>query len=67
MPGDAAAAARELFAALRDLDRPGIEEIWVEEPPDLPEWEGVRDRLRRAAEPDAAPRPGPQGKALEIE
>jgi L-threonylcarbamoyladenylate synthase len=31
------------------LDTPDIQQIWVEQPPDTPEWEGVRDRLRRAA------------------
>ena len=49
MPSDAAQAARELFAALRGLDRPEIAQIWVEQPPATPEWEGVLDRLRRAA------------------
>nr|MDH4389823.1 Sua5 family C-terminal domain-containing protein [Aquabacterium sp.] len=49
MPGDAAAAAQALFAALRRLDDAGAAEIWVEQPPDEPAWEGVLDRLRRAA------------------
>lgn len=49
MPDDPAAAAHALFAALRDLDDDGAAEIWVEQPPDTPAWEGVRDRLRRAA------------------
>lgn len=49
MPDDAAAAAHELFAALRGFDDAGVREVWVEEPPSAPEWEGVRDRLRRAA------------------
>ena len=49
MPDIAAAAARELFAVLRELDEPDVRLIWVEQPPDTPEWEGVRDRLRRAA------------------
>jgi L-threonylcarbamoyladenylate synthase len=49
MPAAAAAAAQELYAALRELDANGIDQIWVEQPPDHPEWEGVRDRLRRAA------------------
>jgi hypothetical protein len=26
-----------------------VAQIWVETPPDEPEWEGVLDRLRRAA------------------
>jgi L-threonylcarbamoyladenylate synthase len=49
MPDDAAGAAHELFAVLRDLDAAGVAEIWVEQPPDLPAWAGVRDRLQRAA------------------
>ena len=49
MPADPLAVAHELFAVLRDLDRPGVSEIWVEQPPDDLRWEGVRDRLRRAA------------------
>lgn len=49
MPGEAAHAARELYAALRELDGQGVDLIWVEAPPDGPEWEGVRDRLRRAS------------------
>ena len=49
MPDDAAAAAHELFAALRCLDDAGAAEIWVEQPPDEPAWDGVRDRLARAA------------------
>ncbi len=49
MPENAAAAGHELFAVLRELDEPGVDLIWVEQPPDAPEWEGVRDRLQRAA------------------
>lgn len=49
MPEDARAAAFELFAVLRDLDALGVAQIWVEQPPPGPEWDGVRDRLRRAA------------------
>lgn len=49
MPADAAAAAHELFAVLRDFDDEGMQLIWVEQPPDEPAWDGVRDRLRRAA------------------
>mgnify|MGYP000034057370 FL=1 len=49
MPDDAAEAARELFAVLRDFDAQGVRLIWIEQPPDTPEWAGVRDRLRRAA------------------
>jgi L-threonylcarbamoyladenylate synthase len=49
MPDDAAAAAQQLFAVLRDFDAQGVKLIWVEAPPEAPEWEGVRDRLQRAA------------------
>ena len=49
MPTSAEAAAHALFADLRELDAPGVALIWVEEPPSGPAWEGVRDRLRRAA------------------
>jgi L-threonylcarbamoyladenylate synthase len=49
MPGDAAAAAQQLFAALREFDAQGVSLIWVETPPQQVDWEGVRDRLTRAA------------------
>ena len=42
-------AAHDLFSVLRDLDDRGVSQIWVQQPPDTPEWEGVRDRLQRAA------------------
>lgn len=49
MPDDAAAVAQQLFAVLRQFDAEGVRLIWIETPPDTPEWEGVRDRLQRAA------------------
>ena len=49
MPARPEQAAHELFAVLRELDREGVHLIWVEEPPPGPEWDGVRDRLGRAA------------------
>lgn len=49
MPDDAQALAHELYAVLHELDRRGVREIWVEQPPADPRWDGVRDRLRRAA------------------
>jgi L-threonylcarbamoyladenylate synthase len=49
MPDNAALAGHELFAVLRELDTPEVRLIWVEEPPRTPSWEGVRDRLQRAA------------------
>jgi L-threonylcarbamoyladenylate synthase len=49
MPDDAHETARQLFAVLREFDAQGVGLIWVEMPPDTPEWAGVRDRLKRAA------------------
>ncbi len=49
MPDNPVAAAHELFSALRELDATGTPLIWVETPPDAPAWDGVRDRLQRAA------------------
>jgi L-threonylcarbamoyladenylate synthase len=49
MPTGARAAAFELFAVLRELDALGVGLIWVEQPPPGSEWDGVRDRLQRAA------------------
>ncbi len=49
MPGDALATAQELFAVLRGFDDQGARLIWIENPPAAPEWDGVRDRLGRAA------------------
>jgi L-threonylcarbamoyladenylate synthase len=49
MPDDALATAQQLFAVLRDFDAKGVKLIWVENPPADAEWDGVRDRLGRAA------------------
>jgi L-threonylcarbamoyladenylate synthase len=49
MPTGARAAAFELFAVLREVDALGVGLIWVEQPPPGSEWDGVRDRLQRAA------------------
>jgi L-threonylcarbamoyladenylate synthase len=49
MPDDALATAQQLFAVLRDFDAKGVKLIWVEDLPDAAEWDGVRDRLYRAA------------------
>ncbi len=49
MPARPEQAAHELFSVLRELDAQGVRLIWVEEPPPGPEWDGVRDRLTRAA------------------
>jgi L-threonylcarbamoyladenylate synthase len=49
MPADAAAVAHELFAVLRELDTADVAAIWVQRPPAGADWDGVRDRLERAA------------------
>ncbi len=49
MPAHPEQAAQELFAVLREFDAEGTELIWVEDLPLGPEWDGVRDRLQRAA------------------
>ncbi|WP_443082458.1 L-threonylcarbamoyladenylate synthase [Tepidimonas sp.] len=49
MPDDAQACAHELFAVLRALDDGETTLIWVERPPADAAWDGVRDRLQRAA------------------
>lgn len=48
-PRAVAGYAHELYASLRRLDDLGCELILVEAPPPAPEWQGVNDRLRRAA------------------
>lgn len=49
MSEDPAECARQLYAFMRELDTSGADYIVVEEPPELPEWMGILDRLRRAA------------------
>jgi L-threonylcarbamoyladenylate synthase len=49
MPADPADYAAALYDTLHRLDAEGWEWIAVERPPDTPEWAGVLDRLRRAA------------------
>jgi L-threonylcarbamoyladenylate synthase len=49
MPLDAAAVAQELFAVLHEFDAALVSELWVQQPPPEPDWDGVRDRLQRAA------------------
>lgn len=49
MPEDALATAEQLFAVLRDFDAQGVKLIWIEPVPEAAEWDGVRDRLARAA------------------
>jgi len=49
IPHDAEAFARAIYAELHRCDEIGAEIIVVEAPPDLPEWSGIADRLRRAS------------------
>jgi L-threonylcarbamoyladenylate synthase len=49
MPNEPRLVARELFSVLRALDDLGVRLIWVETPPNEPDWEAVADRLQRAA------------------
>ena len=49
MPAAPVSYAAALYDMLHRLDREGYDWIAVERPPDLPEWAGVLDRLRRAA------------------
>lgn len=46
---DAHDYAHALYASLRALDDEGADLILVEQPPQEPVWQGVNDRLRRAA------------------
>ena len=48
---DAATYARRFYARLRELDQSGAGAIYVEMPPDQPEWTAVRDRILRATQP----------------
>lgn len=52
MPDDASSTAQQLFAVLRGFDDQGVKLIWIETPPDDAAWDGVRDRLQRAAAAD---------------
>lgn len=51
MPTVPEAYARVLYATLRSVDVGGYSGIFIELPPDTPEWLAVRDRLTRATRP----------------
>lgn len=51
MPADPREYAARLYAVLHELDDGSYDWIAVEAPEESPEWEGVLDRLRRAATP----------------
>ena len=42
--------ARHLYEVLRELDAMDLAAIFIEMPPDRPEWAAVRDRITRATE-----------------
>ncbi|RJG03845.1 L-threonylcarbamoyladenylate synthase [Noviherbaspirillum sedimenti] len=54
LPDTPAGYAHALYAALREMDAAGADIILVEAPPTGPEWQGVNDRLRRAAHDSTA-------------
>ena len=49
LPSDPAGYARELYAALRDLEDAGCTTIVVEQIPGGAEWDAIRDRVTRAS------------------
>jgi L-threonylcarbamoyladenylate synthase len=49
LPNDPDRYAARLYATLHALDDAAVELIVVENPPDVPAWRAVRDRLERAA------------------
>lgn len=49
MPSDPQAYAQTLYAQLRALDQVGADLILVEQPPKTTAWQGINDRLQRAA------------------
>ena len=51
MPLEPAAYARQLYAALHELDAAGVGLILIEDVPANAAWDAVRDRLQRAATP----------------
>lgn len=53
MPHAVNAYAHDLYAALRDMDQTGADLILVEALPQDAQWQGVNDRLRRAAHDSA--------------
>lgn len=49
IPRAAAAFAQAIYAELHHCDEAGADLIVIEAPPELPEWSGIADRLRRAS------------------
>jgi L-threonylcarbamoyladenylate synthase len=51
MPPQPDEYGRHLYAALRVIDSWGAARLYVQMPPDEPQWAAVRDRLLRATRP----------------
>lgn len=49
LPADPVVYARRLYALLRDLDEAGYDRILLQRPPAGPAWQGINDRIARAA------------------
>jgi len=49
LPSDPAGYARDLYAALRELEERGCTSICIESVPSSPDWDAIRDRLTRAS------------------
>jgi L-threonylcarbamoyladenylate synthase len=51
MPNSPNLYAKHLYAVLREMDRKNLTRIYIQMPPDEPQWAAVRDRLMRATRP----------------
>ncbi len=52
LAADAETWERELYALLRSLDEERFGTLIIEAPPEMPEWEAVNDRVKRATQRD---------------
>ena len=43
--------AAGLYDALHSADAAECEQLFIEEPPAIPQWDAIRDRLQRSAHP----------------
>jgi L-threonylcarbamoyladenylate synthase len=53
MPTNPVDYAARFYATLRHADALHADAIWIEEPPDVAQWQAVRDRIQRATLPAA--------------
>ncbi|HEY7115758.1 MAG TPA: L-threonylcarbamoyladenylate synthase [Tepidisphaeraceae bacterium] len=51
MPNDPVEYAQHLYAVLRKLDLMNLQTIYIEMPPNQPQWAALRDRITRATRP----------------